>query len=195
MAFTDEDTGGGAAESVGGAGDEDAGHVMILPPTGCRYSASPANHLDQARIARPPGPTALAAAVGDRPGAADGGAGPDGAEYRAAVGAAGLSLLTATFTELKERNKAFGIYGAIVGTGGAIGLLLGGALTQYLSWRWTLHVNLIFAGVASKRGATQASPSTNARLPESVPFPYSNSGGRSRRGHTAGLRDRRSCRS
>jgi EmrB/QacA subfamily drug resistance transporter len=59
-----------------------------------------------------------------------------------------LSLLTTTFTEPKDRARAFGIYGAIAGAGGAIGLLLGGALTQYLSWRWTLYVNLIFAGVA-----------------------------------------------
>jgi EmrB/QacA subfamily drug resistance transporter len=59
-----------------------------------------------------------------------------------------LSLLTTTFTEPKERGKAFGIYGAIAAAGGAIGLLLGGALTEYLSWRWTLYVNLIFAGVA-----------------------------------------------
>src|SRR5690348_2350092 len=66
---------------------------------------------------------------------------------------AGLSLLTTTFTEPKDRNKAFGIYGAIVGTGGAIGLLLGGSLTEYLSWRWTLYVNLIFAGVAFVGGA------------------------------------------
>jgi EmrB/QacA subfamily drug resistance transporter len=59
-----------------------------------------------------------------------------------------LSLLTTTFTEPKERGKAFGIYGAIAAAGGAIGLLLGGALTEYLSWRWTLYVNLIFAGAA-----------------------------------------------
>jgi len=64
-----------------------------------------------------------------------------------------LSLLTTTFTEPKHRGKAFGIYGAIAGAGGAIGLLLGGALTEYLSWRWTLYVNLIFAGVAFTGGA------------------------------------------
>ena len=63
-----------------------------------------------------------------------------------------LSLLTTTFTEPKDRSKAFGIYGAIAGAGGAIGLLLGGALTEYLSWRWTLYVNLIFAGVAFTGG-------------------------------------------
>jgi MFS family permease len=64
-----------------------------------------------------------------------------------------LSLLTTTFTEPKDRARAFGIYGAIAGAGGAVGLLLGGALTQYLSWRWTLYVNLLFAGVAFTGGA------------------------------------------
>jgi MFS family permease len=64
-----------------------------------------------------------------------------------------LSLLTTTFTEQKDRAKAFGIYGAIAGAGGAVGLLLGGALTEYLSWRWTLYVNLLFAGVAFIGGA------------------------------------------
>jgi hypothetical protein len=61
---------------------------------------------------------------------------------------AALSLLTTTFTEPKDRARAFGVYGAIAAAGGAIGLLLGGALTEYLSWRWCLYVNLIFAGMA-----------------------------------------------
>src|SRR5579862_5093226 len=64
-----------------------------------------------------------------------------------------LSLLITTFTEPKDRSRAFAVYGAIAGAGGAIGLLLGGALTEYLSWRWTLYVNLIFAGVAFTGGA------------------------------------------
>jgi len=64
-----------------------------------------------------------------------------------------LSLLTTTFTEPKDRGKAFGVYGAIAAAGGAVGLLLGGALTEYLSWRWTLYVNLIFAGLAFAGGA------------------------------------------
>jgi EmrB/QacA subfamily drug resistance transporter len=64
-----------------------------------------------------------------------------------------LSLLTTTFTTQKDRGRAFGVYGAIAGAGGAIGLLLGGVLTEYLSWRWTLYVNLAFAGVAFAGGA------------------------------------------
>jgi EmrB/QacA subfamily drug resistance transporter len=64
-----------------------------------------------------------------------------------------LSLLTTTFTEGKDRGKAFGVYGAIAAAGGAVGLLLGGALTEYLSWRWTLYINLIFACAAFTGGA------------------------------------------
>jgi predicted MFS family arabinose efflux permease len=56
-----------------------------------------------------------------------------------------LALLTTTFTDPNERGRAFGIYGAIAGAGGALGLLLGGILTSYASWRWTLFVNLVFA--------------------------------------------------
>jgi MFS family permease len=59
-----------------------------------------------------------------------------------------LAILTTTFTNPKDRAKAFGVYGAIATAGGAVGLLLGGALTEYLSWRSTLYVNLVFAGVA-----------------------------------------------
>jgi EmrB/QacA subfamily drug resistance transporter len=64
-----------------------------------------------------------------------------------------LSLLTTTFSDPKDRGKAFGVYGAIAAAGGAVGLLLGGALTEYLSWRWTLYVNLFFAGLAFIGGA------------------------------------------
>jgi EmrB/QacA subfamily drug resistance transporter len=64
-----------------------------------------------------------------------------------------LALLTTTFTDPKDRARAFGVFGAIATAGGAIGLLLGGALTDYLSWRWTLYVNLAFAGVALVGGA------------------------------------------
>jgi EmrB/QacA subfamily drug resistance transporter len=68
--------------------------------------------------------------------------------FGALLAPAALSILSTTFTDPKERGKAFGVYGAIVGAGGAIGLVLGGILTEYLSWRWCLYVNLIFAGLA-----------------------------------------------
>ena len=64
-----------------------------------------------------------------------------------------LSLLTTTFTEPKDRGRAFAVYGAIAGAGGAVGLLLGGVLTEYLSWRWCMYVNLVFAGVSLLGGA------------------------------------------
>ena len=65
--------------------------------------------------------------------------------FAALLAPAALSLLTVTFHEPKERAKAFGVYGAISGGGAAIGLLLGGVLTEYLSWRWCLLVNLPIA--------------------------------------------------
>ncbi|MFB6679406.1 MFS transporter [Streptomyces sp. NPDC056390] len=68
--------------------------------------------------------------------------------FGALLAPAALSLLTVTFTDARERAKAFGVYGAIAGAGGAVGLLLGGVLTEYLDWRWTLYVNLAFAVVA-----------------------------------------------
>lgn len=68
--------------------------------------------------------------------------------FAALLAPAALSLLTTTFTEPAERGKAFGVYGAIAGSGAAVGLLLGGVLTEYLDWRWCLYVNLLFAAVA-----------------------------------------------
>ena len=62
---------------------------------------------------------------------------------------AALSLLTVTFTEAHERARAFGVYGAIAGSGAAIGLVLGGVLTQYASWRWTLLINTPIALLAA----------------------------------------------
>jgi len=69
--------------------------------------------------------------------------------FGALLAPAALSILSTTFSDPKERGKAFGVYGAIVGAGGAIGLVLGGILTEYLSWRWCLYVNLLFAGLAA----------------------------------------------
>lgn len=68
--------------------------------------------------------------------------------FGAMLAPAALSLLTVTFTEKNERAKAFGIFGALSGGGGAIGLILGGALTEYLSWRWCLYVNVPLALIA-----------------------------------------------
>lgn len=59
-----------------------------------------------------------------------------------------LAVLTTTFTIPKERARAFGVFGAIAGAGGAVGLLLGGFLTQNFSWRWTLFINVAIAIVA-----------------------------------------------
>src|SRR4051795_1175198 len=65
--------------------------------------------------------------------------------FGALLAPSALGLLTTTFTDPDERGKAFGIFGAIAGGGAAIGLLLGGILTEWLSWRWCLYVNLLFA--------------------------------------------------
>jgi len=68
--------------------------------------------------------------------------------FGALLAPAALSLLTTTFTDPKERARAFGVFGALAGSGGAIGLLLGGLLTEHLNWRYTLYVNLAIAVVA-----------------------------------------------
>ncbi|MGW7303440.1 MULTISPECIES: MFS transporter [unclassified Streptomyces] len=69
--------------------------------------------------------------------------------FGALLAPAALSLLAVMFTDAKERAKAFGIYGAIAGAGGAVGLILGGFLTEYLDWRWTFFVNIPFAVIAA----------------------------------------------
>src|SRR5215467_524355 len=68
--------------------------------------------------------------------------------FGALLAPAALSTLTVTFADPAERGKAFGVYGAIAGAGGAVGLLLGGVLTEYLSWRWSLYVNVILGAIA-----------------------------------------------
>jgi EmrB/QacA subfamily drug resistance transporter len=65
--------------------------------------------------------------------------------FAALLAPAALSLLTVTFAGSADWNRAFGIYGAVAGGGASLGLLLGGALTQALSWRWCLYVNLVIA--------------------------------------------------
>jgi EmrB/QacA subfamily drug resistance transporter len=60
----------------------------------------------------------------------------------AIVSPAALSIITTTFAEGPERNRALGVWGAVAGAGGAAGVLLGGILTSALSWRWVLFVNV-----------------------------------------------------
>lgn len=72
--------------------------------------------------------------------------------FAALMAPAILSLLFVTFTDSRERAKAFGVWGAVAGTGSAIGLLLGGVFTEYASWRWTLLVNVPVA-IALAAGA------------------------------------------
>ncbi|MGV9455513.1 MFS transporter [Streptomyces sp. NPDC003635] len=68
--------------------------------------------------------------------------------FGALLAPAALSLLNTTFTDARERARAFSVYGAIAGAGGAVGLLLGGVLTDALDWRWTLYVNVPIAVIA-----------------------------------------------
>ena len=87
--------------------------------------------------------------------------------FGALLAPAALSLLTTTFTVPGERAKAFGIYGAIAGSGASIGLLLGGMLTSVLSWRYTMFVNLIFAAAAIAGGLVllhNERPATRPRI-------------------------------
>jgi len=68
--------------------------------------------------------------------------------FAAMLAPAALSMLTVTFREPKERAKAFAVFGAIAGGGAAVGLVLGGLLTEYATWRWTLLVNIPIAAIA-----------------------------------------------
>jgi len=68
--------------------------------------------------------------------------------FGAILAPAALGTLASTFRDPRERGRAFGVYGSVAAGGGAVGLILGGVLTQYLSWRWCLYVNLVFAAVA-----------------------------------------------
>jgi EmrB/QacA subfamily drug resistance transporter len=72
--------------------------------------------------------------------------------FGALLAPSALSLLAVTFTAAKERAKAFGIYGAIAGGGAAIGLIVGGLLTEYLNWRWALYVNVPVAAIGLAGG-------------------------------------------
>jgi EmrB/QacA subfamily drug resistance transporter len=68
--------------------------------------------------------------------------------FAAMLAPTALAVLTTTFTIPRERARAFGVFGALAGAGGAIGLLLGGFLTEKLDWRWNLYINVVIAAVA-----------------------------------------------
>jgi EmrB/QacA subfamily drug resistance transporter len=68
--------------------------------------------------------------------------------FGAILAPSALGILVSTFRDPRERGRAFAVFGSVAVGGGAVGLILGGLLTQYLSWRYTLFVNLIFAAVA-----------------------------------------------
>jgi EmrB/QacA subfamily drug resistance transporter len=72
--------------------------------------------------------------------------------FGALLAPAALSTLANAFQDPRERGRAFGVFGAVAGGGGAVGLLLGGVLTEYASWRWCFYVNLAFAAVAVAGG-------------------------------------------
>src|SRR6476646_10614245 len=83
--------------------------------------------------------------------------------FAALLAPAALSLITVTFTAVRERARAFAVYGAISGGGAAIGLILGGALTEYASWRWCLLINVPIALVVFFFNATPATESKSGR--------------------------------
>jgi EmrB/QacA subfamily drug resistance transporter len=90
--------------------------------------------------------------------------------FAAVMAPAALSLITVIFTDLKELNKAFAIFGAVAGSASAIGLMLGGLLTDYANWRWTMYVNIAFAVVGVIGGLALLHNSTEPDKPKlSVP--------------------------
>jgi EmrB/QacA subfamily drug resistance transporter len=68
--------------------------------------------------------------------------------FGAILAPSALGTLVSTFQDPRERGRAFGVFGSVAAGGGGIGLILGGLLTQYLSWRYCLFVNLLFAAIA-----------------------------------------------
>ncbi|MGC4174662.1 MFS transporter [Demequina sp.] len=69
--------------------------------------------------------------------------------FAALLAPAALSLVTVAFTEPKERAKAFGVFGALSGAGAAIGLILGGLLTDNFGWEWVMWVNVPIAAITA----------------------------------------------
>lgn len=74
--------------------------------------------------------------------------------FAALLAPAALAILTITFTSGRERNIAFAVFGTVAGVGAAVGLLLGGLLTEYATWRWCLLINVPIAVVIVVAGST-----------------------------------------
>jgi EmrB/QacA subfamily drug resistance transporter len=85
--------------------------------------------------------------------------------FGAVLAPAALALMTTTFTEPRSRSRAFGVYAALAGGGAAVGLLLGGILVQYLSWRWCMYVNVGFAFAALLGACLFLRPDTETSRP------------------------------
>jgi EmrB/QacA subfamily drug resistance transporter len=90
--------------------------------------------------------------------------------FAAVLAPTALSLIAVTFIEPRERATAFAVYGSIAGSGAVVGLLLGGALTQYFAWRWCLYVNLPIALIAAV-GGWMVLPSSAPRARPQFDFP------------------------
>ncbi len=89
----------------------------------------------------------------------------------AVVSPAALSIITTTFAEGSERNRALGVWGAVAGAGGAAGVLLGGILTDGLSWRWVLFVNVPIGVAAALLGPRLLAESRDERVGRSFDIP------------------------
>ena len=86
--------------------------------------------------------------------------------FGAILAPAALGTLISTFRDPRERGRAFGVFGSVAGGGGAVGLILGGVLTEFVSWRWTLYVNLFFAAVAIAGALTYMKSNRPATRPK-----------------------------
>ena len=86
--------------------------------------------------------------------------------FGAILAPSALGTLVSTFQDPRERGRAFGVFGSVAAGGGAVGLILGGVLTQYLSWRWTLYVNLVFAVIAVAGALAYITSSRPAARPQ-----------------------------
>ncbi|MFD8811093.1 MFS transporter [Streptomyces sp. NPDC059627] len=85
--------------------------------------------------------------------------------FAAVLAPAALSLIAVTFTDRQELNKAIGIFGAASGSASALGLILGGLLTDYASWRWTMYVNIVFAVIGIVGALALMTHSTHPNKP------------------------------